>query len=169
MRDISFSSSFFRAAISACILFSFTKDMLADATYRISPRYYRSDSFGKKTPTHYVQPVSVPLQIKTSVRRNVQSCNSDACCDSNYFCQNSNFVCVSCSECSNNRNNIVSSCTDRCSLATSNNVRFPSLRWLSLSTSKVDAFRLRRNIDLRFAVQHDAFGLLSAQVTNKFC
>jgi hypothetical protein len=158
-----------RAGISGCIILSVTKEIRAHGTDRIyrSSRY-RSEHVQEETPINNLQTVTIPLKIKTSLRGDVEvveSCNSDTCCDSYYFCQNLNFVCAPCSECYYNSNGVGNGCTDRCSLAPSDNLRFPSLRWLSLSTTKVDASRSRQFVDMRFAVQHDASGLLSAQVT----
>ena len=168
MNHTFFISTVIRAAIISSIYFTARKEMLVNATNKIgqtSLRYHRSEHFQEETPTNYVEKVAIPSQIKNSARREAESCNSDTCCDSNFFCQNYNFVCVSCTECYHTSNGINKGCADRC--APSDNVRFPNLRWLSLSASKVDASRKRQHVDLRFAVQHDASGLLSAQVAPK--
>ena len=160
-----FFSSVDSILLVVMIYFSVNTPILASGHKmdRPSPRY-RSEYFQKDSSMNYLQVSSVagviPSKLKT-VRRDVEICNSDACCDSNYFCQDFDFVCKPCSQCYFNSEGVGDGCTERCSLA---QIQFPSLSWLSLSTTNVDASRYRQNVDMMFAVQHDYSGLLSAQV-----
>jgi hypothetical protein len=152
--------------IAAVIKLSVFTAIHANAQYGLGPYpRYRLEYKQKYNPmdNHQFEAVSVPFLMKT-VRRDVETCNSDACCDSNYFCQDNNFVCVPCSECYSNSDGVGAGCTVRCSSAQLDNVQYPSLSWLTLSTSKIDASRGVQNVNMMFAVQHDASGLLYAQV-----
>ena len=101
-----------------------------------------------------------------TTRRESGGCNADLCCDTNYFCQNYVFECVSCSQCQFNSDSIDNDCISRCSQAQDlSDILYPSILWIYMNTRMVDASRFTQNVDLIFAVQDDVSGMLQAEVS----